>query len=1246
MPRLARAGGRIAVAVAALAAAAPAGAATGNISTAAGTGSPGFSGDAVGPPTNAQLSSPVSVSRSPHGSGFLIGDLGNRRVRVVVPEDLIYTAAGNGAAGSGGDNGDSQAAQLNGTLFSATALHDQTFLIADTFNGRVRKVAAGYVNGTITTLAGTGGTGHSGDDGAATAAQVGRPQGIAVKPDGSYLFADALNHRVRHVLADGTIKTVAGTGTAGSAGDGGAATDAQLDTPQGIAITPWGGFLIAEKGRVRRVSPAGKIKTVAGAGTLGFSGDNGPATSAQIGTPTAIDAADDGSFVIADGDNNRVRRVAPDGTISTIAGTGTAGYDGEGTATAKQLNHPKGVAYDGQGDVLIADTDNHRVRRVDSGDPPTPPAAAFTLTQTGWQPEPAVDREGTTHLVWDISRSSTTGTDPNQDDLIGYCRIAKGATACDNGSLKSFSTAPCHKRDGDSAHHPDTDRPHVMITAFGEVVVLTHARCPDDTDVPTPNRFDDKDWWVAFSSTDDGENFGGMQKLSLSARPPTQPSNPDDRDFEDLTTEAVLDSADERIVIAESNNLGGIHVHGTAADGSTPAATRATFDADEGNTPAIVQRAKNSFVVAWADGSNLHTRMFNCPDCPVDAINNAANWTAGSQTIQFGARPKLVSGPGGTFLIHTSQQTPYRWYMRRITGTTVGPATLPAQPITPGASADAFQDSATGRLGFLYTDKPPGGFALDRLMYKHAREPTEWSTGGVFAEFPFDMIQPQISGATGDDGFTGMAAWFDSLESGFNPPISLRPLPASPADPPADPDAGDGDPPPGGGGDPPPGGGDPGPAPGGGDPGPAPGGGDPGPAPGGEEGPGICQILQFGAVDVVADACLTRRGDTYIAKGSLKINGLGVTLLSKSAEIRFTPKERRIRSTGPIRLALGDITMFKGEIDWQLPKGNTVDLPSLDVSKDAGKLFGFPLTGTIKPKLIRGAVEVPINVGLPKLFGGVSGSTTVKADNAAGVRLRAISVKVGNAPLGPLQVRNLSFSYDADADTWNGAATLVLIPQPPGPALESQIGFRGGDLQYLRNELTLPGNGIPLEPFNVVYLKKIRFSLDTGPPLKLSGGVTLTAGPTIAGVQAIAVDGDLSFTFPNPPQPAILRADGVVKVVSIPLATSFLEFRTNGYVGYGGRLTYKYAGFGVSSGIEGWLYKSDFNVEASAELCLGDLGCAEGRLVVSSVGIAGCVGSGFFSFGAGWKWDETPDLMFTSCDVGPVPGGGRRAVGW
>jgi hypothetical protein len=351
--------------------------ATNDISTVAGTGTAGFSGDG-GPATAAQISAPIGVGVTADG-GYLIAAQGNSRVRLVSPSGVITTVAGNGSPGFSGDTGPATSAQLDG-INAVAATPDGGFLIADSNNNRVRKVSR---NGVITTVAG-GGTQGLGDGGAATAAQLAFPAGLAVRPDGSYLIADNDNNRVRQVSTTGVITTVAGsTVNDGFSGDGGPATDAQLNDPTRVSLTPDGGFLIADKDnhRVRRVSPGGVITTAAGSATPGFSGDGGPATSAQLNTPNDVASTATGGFAIGELGNNRVRLVSPAGTITTIAGTGTAGFSGDGgPATSAQINGPYGVVLTAVGDLLIADLTNHRVRRVEgvapppvSAQPPPPP---------------------------------------------------------------------------------------------------------------------------------------------------------------------------------------------------------------------------------------------------------------------------------------------------------------------------------------------------------------------------------------------------------------------------------------------------------------------------------------------------------------------------------------------------------------------------------------------------------------------------------------------------------------------------------------------------------------------------------------------------------------------------------------------------------------------------------------------------------------------------------------------------------
>jgi hypothetical protein len=186
--------------------------------------------------------------------------------------------------------------------------------------------------GDIFTFVGTGAAGFGGDAGPATSGTLRQPMAVAWLGDGSALVADFGNHRIRRISPSGQITTVAGTGTDGYSGDGGPATSAQLSWPIDVEPTADGGFRIADLGnkRVRRVSPAGVITTVAGTGQGGSQGDGGPATSARVGAPTGVAVTTDGGFLVADANAHRVRRVSTDGTITRVAGDGTAG----GAATA------------------------------------------------------------------------------------------------------------------------------------------------------------------------------------------------------------------------------------------------------------------------------------------------------------------------------------------------------------------------------------------------------------------------------------------------------------------------------------------------------------------------------------------------------------------------------------------------------------------------------------------------------------------------------------------------------------------------------------------------------------------------------------------------------------------------------------------------------------------------------------------------------------------------------------------------
>jgi hypothetical protein len=346
--------------------AAPAHAAPGDIFTFAGTGAAGFGGDG-GPATAAALHQPTGLARLADGS-ILVADYANHRIRRVSPNGQITTVAGTNTTGYSGDGGQATAARLN-LPTDVEPTPDGGFLIADYGNRRVRKVSPA---GVITTVAGTGVSGTYGNGGPATSAQLGAPTGVAVTADGGFLIADAAAHRIRRVSPGGIITSVAGTGTAGGSGDGGPATAARLNAPVSVAALAGGGFLVAEyEGhRVRRVSAAGVITRVAGTGTAGFSGDGEAALAARLNYPVHVSPTSDGGLLIGDSANDRVRKVSPDGTIATVAGTGEAGFAGDGgPAMLARLDAPYAAVEDGSGGILIADGQNNRLRRVEGPAP-------------------------------------------------------------------------------------------------------------------------------------------------------------------------------------------------------------------------------------------------------------------------------------------------------------------------------------------------------------------------------------------------------------------------------------------------------------------------------------------------------------------------------------------------------------------------------------------------------------------------------------------------------------------------------------------------------------------------------------------------------------------------------------------------------------------------------------------------------------------------------------------------------------
>ena len=340
--------------------------ATGTIVTAAGNGTAGYTGD-NGPATDAELDGVGGLAVDSAGDLF-ISDTKNNVIREVVKAtgDII-TVAGNGTDGYSGDNGPATAAELDTPQGIAVDSAGDLF-IGDTGNNRIREVLK--ATGDIITFAGNGTAGYSGDNGPATAAELSGAPGLAVDSVGNLFIADLGNNRIREVrIATGHIITVAGNGTAGSSGDNGPATDAELNGPNGVAVDSAGDLFIVEANNnvVQEVVKAtGQIIAFAGNGAAGYSGDNGPAADAQLDSPLGVGVDSVGDLFIGDRFNYVVREVVKaTGEIITVAGDGTDGYSGDnGPATAAELVNPARAAVDSAGDLFIGDNPDNVVREI------------------------------------------------------------------------------------------------------------------------------------------------------------------------------------------------------------------------------------------------------------------------------------------------------------------------------------------------------------------------------------------------------------------------------------------------------------------------------------------------------------------------------------------------------------------------------------------------------------------------------------------------------------------------------------------------------------------------------------------------------------------------------------------------------------------------------------------------------------------------------------------------------------------
>ncbi len=330
------------------------------ITTIAGNGTAANTGDG-GPASAAELNAPVGVAEDASGNLYIAA---GARIRRITPSGTISTIAGNGLVGFSGNGGQATAAELSAPA-DVTVDAFGNIYIADAGNERIRKV---NTSGIISTYAGNGAGGYSGDGAAATAAELNNPLGIAVDGSGNIYVAEQANHTIRMINTSGIISTIAGVGTHhGYTGDGGTATAAELYSPYGVTVDVFGNVYIADEMNyvIRKVNTSGNISTFAGNGIAGSSGNTGQATAAELNGPTGVRQDGLGNLYIADAGNAEIRKVNTSGIITRFAGNYGGGFSGDGgQATAAEIANPRKIALDNLGNLFIADKNNERIRIV------------------------------------------------------------------------------------------------------------------------------------------------------------------------------------------------------------------------------------------------------------------------------------------------------------------------------------------------------------------------------------------------------------------------------------------------------------------------------------------------------------------------------------------------------------------------------------------------------------------------------------------------------------------------------------------------------------------------------------------------------------------------------------------------------------------------------------------------------------------------------------------------------------------
>ena len=383
-------------------------------------------------------------------------------------------------------------------------------------------------------------------------------------------------------------------------------------------------------------------------------------------------------------------------------------------------------------------------------------------------------------------------------------------------------------------------------------------------------------------------------------------------------------------------------------------------------------------------------------------------------------------------------------------------------------------------------------------------------------------------------------------------------------------------------------------------------------------------------------SCLRRDGRAYVASGQVRVAGVDVRTAGAGAEVRIDPGALEISTAGQTQVAVGKLVLYRRAIDWHLGR------PFAFSVERGVKLRGLPITGdaTFTVDAATRSVLVGLNLQLPDVLGGVTGATVVRA-SGSGVAVGDTKVTAGSARLGGFELRDLALSYADAAGTphFEGQGTLVL-PSPASPTVTAAFGFGVGD-GYFHAGGDVANINRPLA--EGVFLQRIQFDVTIN-PVRLSGGIGVSAGPRLFGLEAVSVDGSFTYENSNPDRYAI---SGSARVVDIPIVAGSVSYQTDGRFDMSGTANFSKAGIGFDGALAGWVDGGRaFNFQGNGRVHAGHFGNG-GDAVVSSSGAAACRHGFGPDVGFGYGWNTAfPHIFASSCNVGDwVVGNTTRQAG-